>query len=111
MKKVMFTSQFTSQEAKSSEYILKIILDDEDISALSDMQKKIIFSCMQEYYVKEEIKKRTQWNLLNIYERSLKKLKSEWHVKLSKRYEMLPTSDEAFALLVFEQPDFKMPMR
>lgn len=51
---------------------------------------------------------RMTWILIHKYEKCLERLKNEWLPKLeAKGIAKVPADDEAFALLVFSQPDYK----
>ena len=86
---------------------MKISVDDKELFNISDFQKKVICNDIRESEFDEDMKRRINYIIVNKFESCLNRLKREWEPILSSRYESLPTSLEAFANLVFSQPDYK----
>lgn len=87
---------------------MKISVNDSELFTLTETQKKIICNDIPAGIFEEDMKRRLQWVLMHKYEQCFKRLYDEWVPKLSVNgVEMIPTDKEAFASLVFEQPDYK----
>ena len=87
---------------------MKISVDDQEIFTLTDTEKQVIQDDVPSEIFDEDMKRRLQFILSHKYERCLKRIREEWEPKLkSKGVAMLPTDDNAFATLVFSQPDYK----
>lgn len=85
---------------------MKIKIDSEDIFELSDIQKKVIMNDIHEDEFDADMKRRVKYILQHKYERSFERMKQEWDQKLKSRVESLPTNQDAYAQLVFSQPDY-----
>lgn len=86
---------------------MKIQINNEDLFELSEVQRKVICNDIHEDEFEADMKRRLQYILLHKYERCLERLKQEWLPKLKSRVESIPTNDDALALLIFSQPDYK----
>jgi len=87
---------------------MKISVDDKDLFTLTEVQKKVIKNDIPEEIFDEDMKRRLQWVLMHKYERCFARLKEEWDVKFkAKGVEMIPTNPDAYAQLVFNQPEYK----
>ncbi len=86
---------------------MKIQVDGQDLYELSEVQKQVIKNDIHDDIFDEDMKRRLQWVLMHKYEQCFKKLKDEWDVKLQKRVASVPTDPDAYAKLVFSQPDYK----
>ncbi len=87
---------------------MKISVDDQELFRLSETQKQVIKNDISEEMFDEDMKRRLQYILMHKYERCFERLKKQWEPKLkAKGVAMLPTDDEAFAQLVFSQPEYK----
>jgi hypothetical protein len=87
---------------------MKIKVDNEEILELSETQKKVIKNDIHEDEFDADMKRRVAWVLTHKYEQCFDRLKKEWEPKLtSKGAAMLPTDRDAFAQLVFSQPEYK----
>lgn len=88
---------------------MKISVDDQEIFTLSEVQKKVIKNDILSESFEDDMKRRLQWALLDVkYTKCMERLRKEWEPKLAARgVEMLPTNNDAFANLVFSQPDYK----
>lgn len=87
---------------------MKISVDDVGLYTLTETQKNVIKDAVMENIFDDDMKRRLQWVLTHKYEQCFKKLKSEWEPKLAaKGMESVPTDPDAFAQLVFSQPEYK----
>jgi hypothetical protein len=86
---------------------MKVSVDGVDILELTDVQKQVIMNDIPESKFDEDMKGRLQYILTHKYEQCYKRLKEEWEPKLAATMDSLPTNAEAFAKLVFAQPDYK----
>lgn len=87
---------------------MKISVDNKELFALSEIQKKVIKNDIEDEIFDEDMKKRLQYILTHKYERCFERLKKEWDPKLAaKGVAMIPTNPDAYAQLVFSQPEYK----
>lgn len=88
---------------------MKVSINDQELFTLSEIQKKVIQNDIPSEIFEEDMKRRIRWVLLDEkYRKGLERLKKEWEPKLAERgVAMLPTDPDAFAQLVFSQPDYK----
>lgn len=86
---------------------MKISVNNKELFSLSDIQKKVICNDIHADTLHADLERRLQWVLMHKYEQCMKRLRDEWLPKLKDRVESVPTSDDAFASLVFSQPDYK----
>jgi len=87
---------------------MKVSVDDLEIFTLSEIQKRVIMNDINEDVFEEDMKRRLQYILSHKYERCLDRMQKEWVPKLKKKgVESIPLNDEAFATLVFSQPEYK----
>jgi len=87
---------------------MKIKVDNEDVFELTATQKKVIKNDIDEDIFDADMKRRVRYIIEHKYERCFERLKREWEPKLAaKGIESLPTNRDAFAELVFTQPEYK----
>ena len=87
---------------------MKIKVDDVDVFELTETQKKVIKNNISDEIFDADMKRRLEYILTHKYEQCFKRLKAEWEPKLAaKGLESIPTNKDAFAELVFSQPDYK----
>jgi hypothetical protein len=88
---------------------MKISVNDVEIFTLSETQKKVIQNDICCNAFEEEMKRRLQYILIDEkYRKCFERLKAEWDKKLADRgVEFIPTNPDAYAELVFSQPDYK----
>lgn len=87
---------------------MKISVDGKVLFELSETQKKVIKNEIHEDVFDEDMKRRLQYILMHKYERCFERLKSEWDQKLrANGVSMMPTDPDAYAELVFSQPNYK----
>jgi hypothetical protein len=87
---------------------MKISVNDTELFTLSDTQKLVIKNDIPTAIFEDDMKRRLQWILMEKYEECYKRLFNEWFAKLADRgVQSIPTDKDAFAQLVFSQPDYK----
>lgn len=86
---------------------MKISVDDQELYALSETQKRVIQNDIHDDEFDQDMKRRLQWVLNHKYDRCLERMKNEWMPKLKNRVASVPTDDDAFAQLVMSQPEYK----
>lgn len=87
---------------------MKISVDDQEVFTLSEVQKRVIKNDILEEIFEDDMRRRLKWVLLEEkYAKCFERLKSAWEPRLIERgHTMLPTDKDAFAQLVFSQPDY-----
>jgi len=86
---------------------MKISVNDGKLFELNEVQKKVIMNDIPEEIFHQDMCRRLEYILMHKYERCFERLKSEWEPKLAERMDAVPTNKDAFANLVFSQPDYK----
>lgn len=87
---------------------MKISVDNVELFTLSDIQKQVIRNDIADDIFEEDMKRRIQYILMHKYERCFARLKEEWDSKLAANgVSMIPTDPDAYAQLVFSQPNYK----
>lgn len=87
---------------------MKISVNDVELYTLSDTQKKVLEDEIATEMLDQDLKRRLQWVLTHKYEQTFEALKFEWIPKLEANgIESIPLDDDAFASLVFAQPNYK----
>lgn len=87
---------------------MKISVDDKPLFTLSEIQKKVIKNDIHEEIFEDDMKRRLEYILKHKYERCFDRLKAEWDSKLAaKGHATIPTNPDAYAELVFSQPEYK----
>lgn len=87
---------------------MKIIKDGKEILNLSDTRKKVIKHDIADDIFEADMERRIQYIIEHKYEQCFKRLKEEWEPKLAANgVAMIPTDPDAFAELVFSQPNYK----
>lgn len=86
---------------------MKVSLDNQELYSLSETQKLVIQNDINLDEFESDMRRRLHWALNHKYEQCLDRLKAEWMPKLKTRVAAVPTNDEAFAQLVFSQPEYK----
>jgi hypothetical protein len=86
---------------------MKISVNDVELFTLSETQKLVIANDIPASVLEEDLKQRLQWSLMSKYDACYKRLFDEWFPKLADRgVQSIPTDKDAFAQLVFSQPDY-----
>lgn len=87
---------------------MKISVNGVDLFELSEVQKQVIQNNIPSDIFEADMKRRLQWVLMHKYEQCFKELKNEWDSKLATNgVAMIPTDVDAYATLVFAQPNYK----
>lgn len=87
---------------------MKVLINNKELFALSDIQKKVICNDVCSKEIDKDIERRLQWVIMHKYERCLHRLRKEWEPKLKAAGLIsVPLDDEEFAALVFAQSDYK----
>lgn len=86
---------------------MKISVDDQELFTLSETQKKVIRNDIHEDIFEEDMKRRLQYILTHKYDQCFRRLKNEWMPKMKGRVESIPVDEDAFAEMIFSQPDYK----
>jgi hypothetical protein len=87
---------------------MKISVDDVELYTLSEIQKQVIKHNINSDQFDDEMKRRLRWVLTHKYEQCFGRLKKEWDPKLlANGIDMIPTNPDAYAQLVFSQPNYK----
>ena len=85
---------------------MKISVDDVELFSLSAVQQQVIQDNISSDDFDADMKRRLQWVLTHKYDECFKSLMAEWLPILAARYPQVPTDKDAFAKLVFSQPDY-----
>jgi len=87
---------------------MKIAVDSVELFELTDIQKQVIMNDINSDIFEDEMKQRLQWVLIHKYEQCFKRLKAEWDNKLlANNVKSVPTDPNAYAALVFSQPNYE----
>ena len=87
---------------------MKVSVNDKELFILSDIQKKVIQYDIPADMFDADMHRRLQWVLMHKYEECFKRLKAEWDSQLAVNgVQMIPTDPDAYAQLVFSQPNYK----
>lgn len=87
---------------------MKISVNDQEILTLTETQKDVIRHDIPTELFDEDMKRRLRYILVHKYEQCFSRLKKEWDEKLRQNgVTMIPTDPEAYAQLVFSQPNYQ----
>lgn len=87
---------------------MKISVNDSELYTLSEVQKQVIKNDVHSDIFDADMNRRLQWVLTHKYEQCFGRLKKEWDTKLlANGVAMMPTDPDAYAQLVFSQPNYK----
>lgn len=87
---------------------MKIKVDNVEVLNVSETQMKVLADQIPSTILEDDLKRRVHYIITHKYERCLENLKAQWIPLLKQRgVQSIPLNDEAFAQLVFEQPDYK----
>ena len=87
---------------------MKVNVDGKEILDISETKKKVICNEISMDILQEDLERRVCYILLHKYERCFERLKKEWDPKLKAAgVESIPLDEDAYAELVFSQPDYK----
>ena len=86
---------------------MKISVDDVELFTLTQTQKDVLSNDIPLSQLSDDLKRRLQWVLMSKYDACYQRLFDEWYPKLADRgIASIPTDKDAFAQLVFSQPDY-----
>jgi|SRR5579885_3145176 len=86
---------------------MKISVDDIELFTISDIQKQVLCNDIPDDQFEDNIKESLQWIVTHKYQEGLEALKQEWIPKLKVNgVTSIPLDDDAFAQLVFAQPNY-----
>lgn len=87
---------------------MKISVDGVDLFELSAIQEQVIQDNVPSEIFNADMKRRLQWVLMHKYEECFQSLKNQWDTQLAANgITMIPTDPDAYAQLVFSQPNYK----
>lgn len=87
---------------------MKISVNDQELFTINETKKQVIMHDISQDIFDEDMKRRLQWVLTHKYERCFERLKAEWEPKLlANGVQSVPTDPDAYAQLVFAQPNYK----
>ena len=86
---------------------MKIYVDNNLVLELNDTQKNIIKNEINPDIFVSDMERRVAWVLSHKLDQCYSRLFAHWLPILQQRYESLPSNKNAFAELVFAQPDYK----
>ena len=87
---------------------MKFKVDDTEVLDLNETKKKVIKNDINSDLFEEDIRRRTRFIIEHKHKQCLKRLKDEWIPRLQdKGIESIPLDDDAFAELVFAQPEYE----
>lgn len=87
---------------------MKISINDKELFSLSKTKKQVIANDIDIDNLDIDLCQRLEWVLMHKYEQCFKRLKNEWDEKLKANgVSMIPIDNDAYAELVFNQPNYK----
>jgi len=87
---------------------MKISVNDQELFSLTEIQKQVMCNDIPQETLDDDMKRRLQYILMHKYENCFKRLKQEWDARLIENgVTMVPTDADAYAALVFDQPNYK----
>lgn len=87
---------------------MKVSVNNIELFTLSEIRKNVIKDCINRDEFDEDMRRRLAYILNHKYEQCYKRLKEEWDTKLRDNgVQSVPTDPDAYAQLVFSQPNYK----
>ena len=86
---------------------MKFYVDQTQVLELDQTQEKIIQDNIPQALFTADMERRVAWVITEKLNTSFDQLFAHWLPILQQRYESLPSNKNAFAELVFAQPDYK----
>ena len=86
---------------------MNISVDGVIIYTVNDTQLKVFADYMPSAIVNDDINRRLGWIIDELYKASFGQLKTTWDPILATRVQSIPTDPDAYAQLIFSQPDYK----
>ncbi len=85
---------------------MQIKVDDVVVLELTDIQKKVIMSDINEDEFVADMQRRAAWVIQHKYEQCFDRLKKGWTDKLAESNDSLPTNPDKLAEMIFAHPDY-----
>jgi hypothetical protein len=87
---------------------MKISINDQELVTVSALKKQVIQNEIPSEMLDDDLKRRMAYIIAHKYERCMERMRKEWEPKLkAKGVQQVPLDDDAFAQLVFSQPEYK----
>jgi hypothetical protein len=87
---------------------MKVSVNDIEIFTINETQLNVLKNYIPSNILEEDLGRRLFWVLNHLYEQSFIQFKKEWEpILVDRGVQLIPTDKDAFANLVFEQPDYK----
>lgn len=87
---------------------MKVKYNEKEILSLNETKRKVLLNDLPEEGFDADIERRLVWVLTHKHEQCMKRLRDEWLPKLKANgVQEAPLDDDAFAELVFRQPNYK----
>lgn len=87
---------------------MTIKLDEQELFELTEVQKKVLKNDINSEIFDDDMKRRLEYILMHKYEQCYKRLREKWEpILIARGAQSLPTDKDAFAELVFVEPDYK----
>lgn len=87
--------------------MLRVSVDDVEIFTLTDLQEQVIRNDIPTEILQSDLERRLEWVLMHKHSQCMARLKKEWMPRLAANgVTEVPLDDDAFAALVFAQPDY-----
>lgn len=86
---------------------MKIQVNNKEVFDLNSTKQKVIQNDIPSEIFEQDMERRVRWVIEHKYERCMHRLKQEWEPKLAATHNSIPTDPDAFAKLVFSQPDYQ----
>lgn len=87
---------------------MKVSVNDVELFTVSEAQEGVLKHFIPSEKLEEDLKRRLFWVLNHKYQKAFIQLKQEWDQKLlDNGVESIPTDKDAYAQLVFSQPNYK----
>jgi len=87
---------------------MKVSINDQELFTVSAIQKQVIANDIDSDALDADLQRRIQYSVMHKYAQCMKRLRDEWLPKLKANgVQSAPLDDDAFAQLVFSQPNYK----
>jgi hypothetical protein len=85
---------------------MKISVNDVELYTINETQLNVLKDYVPASVLEEDMKRRLVWVYSEFYKGAFRQLKDKWDPILAERVQSIPTDKDAFAQLVFQQPDY-----
>lgn len=87
---------------------MKVSVNDIELFTMNDVKKAVIQHFISKDVFDEDMRRRLHYIINHKYEQCYKRMKEEWDPKLlANGVQSVPTDPDAYAQLVFSQPNYK----